>query len=265
MRAGYALEAESEHHPRYLSRVAAAVLVCLILAGSPVLAAESGSPEDPAWQGAMERVVEQYIRAHPEVVEQALQSLEAKRVAEEQARVKSVIAARQAELLAGPASRASQNGEVTIVEFFDYRCAFCRRVAGVVAQLQQDDPRVRVVYKDFPILGEASEVAARAALASEAQGRHQAFHDALLAAQEELTREEVLRIAAEVGLDAKRLGADMNKAEWSAVLARNRALAAELGISGTPAFVVGQEIQMGAAELATLRDLVARARQTAAK
>jgi protein-disulfide isomerase len=236
------------------TRLSAGLAVgCLALAGSPALAQPAGSLADPAWQQAVERVVEQYIRSHPEAIEQALQALEAKRQAEEQQRAKAVIAARRAELVNDPASLVGGNpaGEITVVEFFDYRCAFCKRVAGVVTQLEKDDPHVRVVYKDFPILGEASVLAAKAALA---------FHDALLAAKQDLTREQILRIATDVGLDAKRLETDMEKSEWASIIDRNRALARDLGITGTPAFVVGDELQIGALDLTAFKALLARAR-----
>jgi protein-disulfide isomerase len=235
----------------------------LITVAAPLALAEPGTtPSDPAWQQAVEKVVEGYIRSHPEVIEQTLQALEARRQAEEKERVRKVIATRQRELLNDPASPVSgnANGDVTVVEFFDYRCGFCKRVAGAVAQLQKDDPRVRVVYKDFPILGEASEMAAKAALASRAQGKHQAFHEALLASKNEMTKEGLLRIATEVGLDAKRLEADMENPEWVTIIDRNRALAKELGISGTPGFIVGTELQPGALDLNGLKELVARAR-----
>lgn len=151
-------------------------------------------------------------------------------------------------------------GEVTVIEFFDYRCGFCKRVAGSVTQLQKDDARVRIVYKDFPILGDDSMQAAKAALASQAQGRHQAFHEALLAANGDLSREHVLQIASEVGLDTKKLVADMENPEWLTIIERNRALAKDLGITGTPAFVVGNELVPGAMDLPALKDLIARAR-----
>ena len=100
-----------------------------------------------------------------------------------------------------------------MIEFFDYRCGYCNRVAGTVTQLQKDEPGVRVVYKDFPILGEASVFAARAALAAQAQGKHQAFHEAMLASENELTKEEVFVIDERVGLDGKKLEADMDSPE----------------------------------------------------
>jgi len=228
------------------------------LDGSPPVVLSPSA--DPAWQQTVDKVIESYIRSHPEVIEQALQGLDAKRRAEEQARVKRVIAAHQGELLNDPASPVSGNlnGDVTVVEFFDYRCGFCKRVAAAVTQLQKDDARVRVVYKNFPILGEASELAAKAALASSGQGRHQQFHEALLAAKTELTKEQVLHIAADVGLDATQLERDIENPEWTTSLDNNRALAKNLGITGTPAFVVGNELHTGVLDLKALKELIAQ-------
>jgi protein-disulfide isomerase len=237
------------------------ILAVMLLAAPPSFAEPPTLP-DPALQQTIDNAIEQYIRSHPEVIEQALQTLEAKRETEEKARQKTAIATRQNDLLHDPSSPVSGNpkGDVTVVEFFDYRCGYCKRVAGAVTQLQKDDARVRVVYKDFPILGEASELAAKAALASRAQGKHQVFHEALLASKAEMTKEEALRIAVEVGLDATRLETEMANPEWQAVIDRNRALAKDLGISGTPGFIVGTELQPGALDLNGLKELVARAR-----
>ncbi|MDH4301851.1 MAG: DsbA family protein [Nitrospira sp.] len=207
--------------------------------------------------------IERYIRSHPEVIEQSLQTLEAKREAEQRERQKIALKTKQNELLHDPASPVSGNlkGEITVVEFYDYRCGFCKRAASAVTELQKVDPRVRVVYKDFPILGEPSELAAKAALASQAQGKHQAFHEALLASHADISKEEVMKIAVSVGLNAKRLEADMANPKWQAVIAKNRALAQELGISGTPGFVVGNELVPGALDLNGLKELIVRAGQ----
>ena len=236
-------------------------LLAVMLLAAPLSFAESIAPADPALKQAVDQMIDQYIRAHPEVIEQSLQALEAKREAEEKARVKQAISTRQNELLNDPSSPTSGNPnvDVTVVEFFDYRCGYCKRAAGAVTQLQKEDPRVRIVYKDLPILGEASELAAKAALASRAQGKHQAFHEALLASKAEMTKEEVLHIAGEVGLDTKRLEADMANPEWQTVIDRNRALAKDLGISGTPGFIVGTELVPGALDLNGLKDLITRA------
>ncbi|MDH4304230.1 MAG: DsbA family protein [Nitrospira sp.] len=205
--------------------------------------------------------IERYIRAHPEVIEQSLQAMEAKREAEQKERQKVALKTKQEELLHDPMSPVSGNpkGEITLVEFYDYRCGFCKKAASAVTELQKVDPRVRVVYKDFPILGEPSELAAKAALASQAQGKHQAFHEALLASHSDMTKEAILKIATKVDLDAKRLEADMANPKWQAVIAKNRALARELGISGTPGFIVGNELVPGWLDLNGLKELIARA------
>jgi len=242
-----------------------ALLLSGVLGFLPVLShAESPpTPSDPAFQQAVEQVVEQYLRTHPEVIEQSLRILQAQRQTEERERTRQVIATKQAELLNDPNSPVSGNldGDVTVVEFFDYRCGYCKRVAGTVTQLQQDDPNVRVVYKDYPILGEASELASRAALASKVQGKHLAFHEALLASKQELTQESILNIAAEVGLDTEQLSKDMQAPTIQAIIERNRELARELGINGTPGFIVGTELAPGALDLEDLKNLIRQVRQ----
>jgi protein-disulfide isomerase len=240
----------------------------LVLSGAlgllPVLTnAESPTTSpDPAFQQAVEQVVEQYLRTHPEVIEQSLQILQAKRQTEERERTRQVIATKQAELLNDPNSPVSGNleGDVTVVEFFDYRCGYCKRVAGTVTQLQHDDPNVRIVYKDYPILGEASVLAARAALASKIQGKHLAFHEALLASEEELNQETIVVLATAVGLDTEKLHRDMESPSIQTTIERNRTLARELGINGTPVFIVGTELMPGALDLRGLKSLDAQAR-----
>ncbi|MDF0644444.1 MAG: DsbA family protein [Nitrospira sp.] len=227
---------------------------CASLADTPT-SASSTQPQ------LTDQVIERYIRAHPEVIEQSLQALETKREAEERGRQKIAIGKRQKDLLNDPSSPVSGNlnGDVTLVEFFDYRCGFCKRAASAVTELQKEDLRVRVVYKDFPILGEPSELAAKAALSAHMQGKHQVFHEALLASKAEMTKDTLLAIAGDVGLDQKRLEADMANPEWQTVIDRNRALARDLGISGTPGFIVGTELVPGALDVNGLKELIARA------
>jgi len=237
--------------------------VLLVVTGSLLLGfagCASKGPSDPAQQ-SIEPVIEGYIRSHPEVIEQSLRALEAKREVEEKARQKVTMSNRQNDLLNDPSSPVSGNpsGSITLIEFFDYRCGYCKRAAGAVTQLQKDDPRVRVIYKDFPILGEPSELAAKAALASKVQGKHQAFHEALLASKGDMTKETILAVASDVGLDTTRLESDMTNPEWQTVIERNRALAKDLGITGTPGFIVGTEFFPGALDLIGLKALIARA------
>lgn len=146
----------------------------------------------------------------------------------------------QADLLNYKVSRLSGNlsGDVTIVEFFDYLCGFCKQAAGGVTQLQTDDKNVRAFYRDFPILGELSVLTSKAALSAHRQGKHQVFHEALVAAHGELTREVLFAIAARGGLDTERLGADLQSDNFDSILDANRTLARKLGISGTPTFII---------------------------
>ena len=238
------------------------LLSCVDVLWTPVFAQNTIPSNDPEWRRSVEQIVESYIRSHPEMIEQTLQALKATRQADEKANMKRAIGAHQSELLHDPASPVSGDpaGDVTVVEFFDYRCGYCKRAAGSVTQLQRDDARVRIVYKDFPILGDGSVQAAKAALASRVQGRHQEFHEALLAAKGDLTKEHLLQIASEVGLDTKKLEMDMEKPEWLAIIERNRELAEELRITGTPTFIVGDELVPGAIDLTALKHLVTRAR-----
>ena len=217
---------------------------------------------DPAAKGAIEEIVRDYIKAHPEVIEESLEHLGERRQAEALQRGREVVAAHQDELFRDPDSPVHGNpsGDVTVVEFFDYRCRYCRAVAGTVTQLLKDDPKVRLVYKDYPILGDLSVVASKAALAARAQDKYPAFHEALMAVKGELTEGSVLEIAAGVGLDTARLTADMQAPAITQLIEKNRSLGKALGLTGTPVFIVGPELAPGALDLAEMKALVAQAR-----
>ena len=238
----------------------------LTLAGLVLLPAAPGVRAaevlDAGARQATEEVIRDYLLKHPEVVEQALQVLEQRRREAEKQRARDAVAAHREELLRDPGSPVGGNprGDVTVVEFFDYRCGYCKGVAGTVRQLLEEDPGIRLVYKEFPILGDESLLAAGAALAARAQGRYGAFHDALMAASGPWTLPVLLQVAARVGLDAGKLQADMEAPEIHAAIERNRALAEALGITGTPAFVVGFELVPGALDLHALKALVSQAR-----
>lgn len=176
----------------------------------------------------------------------------------------AAIASHRAELLADPDTPVGANpaGDVTVVEFFDYHCAYCKSVAPVLTGLADEDPNVRVVYKELPILGAESLQAAYAALAAHRQGKYVAVHGALMKAQGRLTSEILVRIAGGLGLDVDRLRNEMAAPATRAVVEQNRALARTLGVTGTPAFVIGAELVPGATDVATLRGLVARTRDS---
>ena len=171
-------------------------------------------------------------------------------------------AERDRQLYEDPGSpvRGNANGDVTLVEFFDYNCPYCRRILATLDELQQTNPRLRVVDKEFPILSDNSRFAARAALASRNQDKYFEFHDALMSAGGIVNVEKVIEVAREVGISVRRLRRDMNDPEIQATIDRNLALAQSMRITGTPSFVVGDRIFRGAADGATLQALIDRGR-----
>lgn len=138
-----------------------------------------------------------------------------------------------------------EDAPVTMVEFFDYHCGYCKRALDAVLELTKDRTDLRVQFVELPILVEESEIAARAALASVDQGRYLDFHAALMRADGRLTLDRIEAIAAELGLDVDRLKADMEKPEIQATLDETRRIAQLVGVNGTPSFLVNGELQVG--------------------
>lgn len=160
----------------------------------------------------------------------------------------------------GSPVRGNANGDVTLVEFFDYNCPYCRQTLVTLEELQLANPRLRIVYKEFPILSDNSRFAARAALASRNQDKYFEFHDALMSAGGIVTPERVIAIARAAGISIRRLRRDMDDPEIQATIDRNLMLAASLRITGTPSFAVGDRIFRGAADGQTLQALIDRGR-----
>ena len=176
----------------------------------------------------------------------------------------AVIAARREEIYNDPEALVAGNpqGDITIVEFFDYNCPYCRGVASVLDELIQTDPNIRLVYKEFPILGPNSTFAARAALAARNQGKYLDFHSAMMMGRRVADESTVLEFARIVGLDIDLLKTDMEDPAIGAILQRNLSLAEALQIRATPTFVIADEIYSGAAELADFQRVVAAARDS---
>jgi protein-disulfide isomerase len=152
------------------------------------------------------------------------------------------------------------DGDVTVVEFFDYNCPYCRQAFPQIASLLATDANVRVVFKEFPVLGPGSVFASQAAIAASLQGKYLVFHDALMTQGGELTPPAVLEVARATGLDVERLRADMTKPEISATIDESHALARRLLITGTPTFIIGDELIAGFAGIDEIRAAVAQAR-----
>jgi protein-disulfide isomerase len=209
----------------------------------------------------VEKIVRDYLLREPEIIYQALQELQRREDEAKAARQRAAIAANQSQLLDAAHTPIGGNpdGDVTLVEFFDYHCAYCRRVVSSVRALMDEDPDLRLVFKDLPVLGPDSVRAAKAALASRKQNGYVPFHFALMAS-DDLSIEGIRAAAAAVGLDPKRLEADMDSPEVNQAIDANYALANELGIQGTPAFVIGDQLIPGAVDKARLEQLIQQAR-----
>jgi protein-disulfide isomerase len=243
---------------RLAERVARACLMAGVMLGMAA-AAQADEPKLPAAE--VEKIVRDYLLREPEVVYEALQELQRRQTAAAAARQREAIAANQSELLDAAHDPVGGNpdGDVTLVEFFDYRCAYCRRVVPSMQALLDEDRDLRVVFKELPVLGPDSVRAARAALASRKQDGYVPFHFVLMAA-DDLSMEGIRAAAAEVGLDPDRLESDMSAPDVLAAIEANYALANELGIEGTPAFVIGDQLIPGAVEKARLEQLIREAR-----
>jgi protein-disulfide isomerase len=242
--------------------IAALLLSAALGVGQAIAQPTSPMSSKAAELDPFEQRVREYLLKNPEVIMEALQILQERQRAAEADNLKRTIAERSEEILNDPAAPVGGNasGDVTLVEFFDYNCPYCRRVAPTVADLEEADPDLRIVYKEYPILGPGSQFAARAALASQRQGKYVAFHNALMQATEQVTEQTVMAIAREVGLDTEQLRADMQDPAIQEAIGRNLQLANALGITGTPSFIIGEEVVPGAVDHRTLQSLIARAR-----
>ena len=210
----------------------------------------------------IEKIVHDYLLAHPEVLKEALLSLQAKEEAAKADSQTQAVAAHKEELNNDPATPVAGNsmGDVTVVEFFDYHCPYCKAVAEPLQQLLNEDKGVRLVLKEFPILGDDSRLASRAALAAVAQGKYWEFHQALLEHRGAFDTDTIKSLAKQVGLDADKLVADMASDKIPPLITANRKLADALDIGATPTFVINGEVVEGAVPLDELKALIKKAR-----
>ena len=222
----------------------------------------SGIPADMP-QDAFAQRVRSYLLENPEIIMEAVQRLQSRQEKAEQTEAQTILQARAEDIFLDPASPVGGNpdGDVTLVEFFDYNCSYCRQVAPVMQQAEAADSKLRIVYKEFPILGSNSIFAAKAALAVHRQGKYLAFHQALMQARGSVDETRVLDVAAKVGVDVGLMKSDMNQPAIQASVEKNLALAQALRINGTPSFIAGAEVLRGAADLNTLQRLIREARK----
>jgi len=242
-------------------RAAFTVILGLSVAGS-VFAADKPALT-PTQKEEVKKTVREYLLENPEVISEALNMLEARQQANKLAKRAEVAKARRAELINPPEGTvlANPNGDVTIVEFFDYNCGYCKQVVPTLMNAVKADPKVKLVVKEYPILGQSSLLASQAALAARKQNKYPEFHMALMSFRGQLSQPAIMETANKAGLDVKKLQEDMKSDEIMQILRKNHDLAQELGIDGTPAIFVGDAFVPGAIEKEDLDKLIADARK----
>jgi len=245
------------------SIVTASALAALACAGGAPLRAETFSD---AQRGEIERIVKEYLVAHPEVVQEAMTELEKRQAAAEAVKHKEGVANNSKALFQSShqVTLGNPSGDVTMVEFFDYNCGYCKRALTDMLGLMHDDPKVRVVLKEFPVLGPGSVEAAQVAVAVRMQDKdgkkYLEFHQKMLNGRGQADRAHALAVAKDLGFDVGRLEKDMAGEEAKATIEENMRLAEALGLNGTPSYIIGSETVVGAVGLAALKEKVAAAR-----
>jgi len=241
-------------------RLFSLVLAVAAVASLPQVAVAADFTPDQKAQ--IETIVRDYLKNHPEMLIDAIQAADDKLKADAKDKSVQALAAHRQEVLNDPLSpvAGNPNGNVTLVEFFDYRCPYCKQVEPALEKLVGDDRQLRFVFKEFPVLGPDSETAARVALAARKQGKYDAFHRAMMATSGHIDEAVIYKVAASVGLDLDRLKQDMKSPDVDKELKANLELGKKLDLDGTPSFIVGDTIIPGAIGAEDLKQLVANAR-----
>lgn len=252
-----------------MNRMIAALFLTIAIAAPTLGSAQSQSRPALSDMSEIEREalrteIRAYLLEHPEVLMEAIQILEARRTVDRDQADAALIAENRGALYDDPNSWVGGNpdGDVTLVEFSDYRCGYCKRAHPELQQLLERDPNLRMVVKEFPILGPDSIAAARMAQAAldVDRARYGALNDALMSFDGQLTEAIAYQIAGQVGYDIAALKARAASAEIEARIADNHALARKLGLEGTPSFVIGNRILRGYLPLDRMIQAVAEAR-----
>jgi protein-disulfide isomerase len=245
--------------PRLLAPVLA-----LALLGAPVSASAQSFTDTQ--RGDIEAIVRSYLVAHPEVLEEAMNELQKRQTAAETAKHEASIAQNAQAIFNSPrgVTLGNKDGDVTFVEFFDYNCGYCKRAMADMLDLMKNDTRLKVVLKEFPVLSEGSVEAAKVAVAVRMQDptgkKYLDFHQKLLGGRGVADKARAMAAAKDAGLDTARIEKDLASPEVRETLTENMKLAEEMGLNGTPSYVIGNQIVVGAVGLEGLKEKIGIAR-----
>ena len=232
-------------------------LICFIFGflGLSQMAMAQEISDDRIKKLAIEAILE-----NPQVIMEAVAILKKRESDQAASGTKSIRL--QLESDPGSPNLGNINGDVTVIEFFDYNCGYCRQAGKTIQALIASDPNIRVIFREWPVLGEGSTFAARAVLASAEQGKYEEFHWALMNGKVRATKAVVMKVARDLGLDITKLEADMVSQTVNLHLEQSNMLAQNLGFTGTPAFIVGNDKVPGMISFNQISELVAEARDT---
>src|SRR5216683_7295222 len=247
-----------------LRPLAAALLaIALALTAAAPVRAQSFSNDQ---RGEIERIIREYLLAHPELLQEVMSELEKRQTAADAAKHQAAVKELAASIFSSPrqVTLGNPQGDVTVVEFFDYNCGYCKRAMSDMLDLLKNDGKLKFVLKEFPVLGEGSVQAAQVAAAARMQDKtgkkYFEFHLKLLGGRGQADKTRALAVAKEVGFDVARIEKDIGSDEVKAQIEESFKLAEALGLNGTPSYVVGSEVVVGAVGLGSLKEKVNAAR-----
>jgi protein-disulfide isomerase len=245
-------------------RLFASGLFALALCGTPPAA--SAQSFSDTQRGDIETIVKNYLVAHPEVLEDAMAELSKRQAAAETEKHQASIAENAETIFNSPRGVmiGNKDGDVTFVEFFDYNCGYCKRAMGDMLDLMKNDPKLKVVLKEFPVLGPGSVEAAQVAVAARMQDpsgkKYLDFHQKLLGGRGQADKARAMAAAKDAGFDMARLEKDLASPEVRATIEENFKLAEEMGMNGTPSYVIGKQVVIGAIGIDGLKEKIGIAR-----
>lgn len=241
-------------------RLLPALLMTAALIASPARAQDDLSPKQ---QEAVKKLVHDYIMENPGIIADAIEALRQKEDLAAEAAAKKTLVERKDEVFndADAPVLGNPKGDVTLVEFFDYRCPYCKAMADQIADVVKADGKTKLVMKEFAVLGPESVTAAKAALAAREQKKYEEFHRALMRLKEPLTEKTLMKTAADVGLNTDKLKKDMDDPKIDTILKNNLKLAHDLNVDATPTFIIGDQIVTGAIPSQNLKQLIDQTRK----
>ncbi len=245
-------------------RLLASALFALALCGAPQAA--SAQSFSDTQRGDIETIVRNYLIAHPEVLEEAMTELSKRQAAAETEKHEASVASNAKTIFDSPrgVTLGNKDGDVAFVEFFDYNCGYCKRAMADMLELMKSDPKLKIVLKEFPVLGPGSVEAAQVAVAVRMQDpsgkKYLDFHQKLLGGKGQADKARAMAAAKEAGLDTARIEKDMASPEVRATIEENFKLAESMGMNGTPSYVIGKQVVIGAVGLENLREKIGIAR-----